>query len=268
MCFFLCIAWELRGNFYAWMMFVPLWLTFSYNVGAFTIWGSGFLQHKIIDYAGGYVIHISSGVAGFLWIGWTGFNGGSPFNAGLITSLAIINTHICTPTSLLVWLALDMAVDKKSSVIGAVQGMITGLVCITPGAGMFHLTLHVCTSSQKGEYILIDIYDTCMGSSPNGDDVRINSMVYNDGLAQKISILLKRGRYIRGLPYTCGGSYGLGLLHSGLRQMRIDEEDLEFGDDAVHRQEAYALWGDGERMPKPHRLRILPICRRLVSTPI
>ena len=80
------------------------------------------------------IIQILGG-AGFLWIGWTGFNGGSPFTAGVITSLAIINTHICTATSLLVWLALDMTVYKKSSVIGAVQGMITGLVCITPGAG-------------------------------------------------------------------------------------------------------------------------------------
>lgn len=70
-----------------------------------------------------------------MWLGWTGFNGGSPFAANLIASLAIVNTHICTATSLLVWVSLDMVVYKKSSVIGAVQGMITGLVCITPGAG-------------------------------------------------------------------------------------------------------------------------------------
>ncbi|XAR73722.1 hypothetical protein NMG60_11007789 [Bertholletia excelsa] len=157
-----------RMNFYAWMAFVPLWLTLSYTVGAYTIWGPGFLEEqKIIDFSGGYVIHLSSGVAGFtaaywvgprhshdrqnfppnniihmmggagfLWLGWTGFNGGSPMSAGLITSLAILNTHLCTATSLLVWLSLDMLVYKKSSVIGAVQGMITGLVCITPGAGV------------------------------------------------------------------------------------------------------------------------------------
>ncbi|KAG6404300.1 hypothetical protein SASPL_136546 [Salvia splendens] len=95
-----------RMNFYAWMMFVPLWTTLSYAVGAHTIWGKGFLTDRIIDYAGGYVIHLSSGVAGltaaywvgprhredrqhfppnniinmlggagFLWMGWTGFNG-------------------------------------------------------------------------------------------------------------------------------------------------------------------------------------------------
>lgn len=73
--------------------------------------------------------------AGFLWLGWTGFNGGAPFAAGRITSLAILNTHICTATSLLIWVSMDIIVYKKSSVIGAVQGIITGLVCITPGAG-------------------------------------------------------------------------------------------------------------------------------------
>ncbi|XP_041020113.1 ammonium transporter 2 member 3-like [Juglans microcarpa x Juglans regia] len=156
-----------RMNFFAWMMFVPLWLTLCYTIGAFTIWGGGFLEPAIIDYAGGFVIHLSSGVAGFtaaywvgprhthdrqnfppnniihmlagagfLWMGWTGFNGGAPFSVNEIASLAVVNTHICTATSLLVWVSLDMFFYKKSSVIGAIQGMITGLVCITPGAGV------------------------------------------------------------------------------------------------------------------------------------
>lgn len=59
-----------RMNFYAWMIFVPLWLTFSYTIGAFTIWGGGFLDEYIIDYAGGFVIHLSSGVAGFTAAYW------------------------------------------------------------------------------------------------------------------------------------------------------------------------------------------------------
>ncbi|CAK9179768.1 unnamed protein product [Ilex paraguariensis] len=155
-----------RMNFYAWMFFVPLWLTFSYTIGAYTVWGGGFLYGLVIDFSGGYVIHLSSGVAGFtaaywvgprhsqdrqnfppnniihvlggagfLWLGWTGFNGGSPLSAGTVAPVAILNTHLCTATSLLVWLFLDITFYNKSSVIGAVQGMITGLVCITPGAG-------------------------------------------------------------------------------------------------------------------------------------
>ena len=60
-----------RMNIKAWMVFVPLWLTFSYTVGAFSIWGGGFLfQWGVIDFSGGYVIHLSSGIAGFTAAYW------------------------------------------------------------------------------------------------------------------------------------------------------------------------------------------------------
>ena len=59
-----------RMNFYAWMFFVPLWLNFCYTTGAFTIWGHGCLQPYIIDYAGGFVVLLSSGVAGFTAAYW------------------------------------------------------------------------------------------------------------------------------------------------------------------------------------------------------
>lgn len=60
-----------RMNIKAWMAFVPLWLIFSYTVGAYSIWGGGFLyQWGVIDYSGGYVIHLSSGVAGFVAAYW------------------------------------------------------------------------------------------------------------------------------------------------------------------------------------------------------
>jgi len=60
-----------RMNFIAWMLFVPLWVTFSYSIGAFSLWGGGFLfQWGVIDYSGGYVIHLSSGVAGFTSAYW------------------------------------------------------------------------------------------------------------------------------------------------------------------------------------------------------
>ncbi|XWS45613.1 hypothetical protein CRYUN_Cryun15aG0151300 [Craigia yunnanensis] len=327
-----------RMNFYAWMMFVPLWLTFSYTVGAFTVWGAGIFHQKIIDYAGGYVIHLSSGVAGFtaaywvgprhsrdrqhfppnniiqtlggagfLWIGWTGFNGGSPFTAGLITSLAIINTHICTATSLLVWLALDMAVYKKSSVIGAVQGMITGLVCITPGAGLVDPWAAVLMGMMSGTipwYTMMVLHRKSAFFQSVDDTLAVfHTHAVAGVLGGLLSGLFARPNLLRMMYHS--DSYGPGLFHSkgevhrGIRQMgyqllgaifitawnaavssiiclfisrivnlRMDEEDLEVGDDAVHGEEAYALWGDGERMPKPRRFRIPPICRRLVSSPL
>ncbi|CAL5357014.1 unnamed protein product [Camellia sinensis] len=104
---------------------------------AYALWGDGERHpplprhsHDRQHFPPNNIIHMLGG-AGFLWLGWTGFNGGSPMSAGTIAPLAIVNTHLCTATSLLVWLSLDMLVYKKSFVIGAVQGMITGLVCIT-----------------------------------------------------------------------------------------------------------------------------------------
>jgi ammonium transporter, Amt family len=157
-----------RMNFMAWMVFVPLWLTFSYTVGAFSLWGGGFLATRgVIDYSGGYVIHLSSGTAGFvgsywvgprlkqdredfrpnnvllalvgagiLWLGWNGFNGGDPYAASPDAGAAVLNTNVTTAMSLLTWTILDIIFFKKPSVIGAVQGMITGLVAITPAAGV------------------------------------------------------------------------------------------------------------------------------------
>jgi Amt family ammonium transporter len=158
---FLC-----RMNFKAWMIFVPLWITFAYTPGAFSLWGGGWaFQRGVIDYSGGYVIHVSSGTAGFvgawwigprlkqdrenfkphnillalvgcgiLWIGWNGFNGGDPYTASPDAGAAVLNTNITTAVSLLTWTFLDLIFFKKPAVIGAIQGMITGLVAITPAA--------------------------------------------------------------------------------------------------------------------------------------
>ncbi|KAJ9143028.1 Ammonium transporter [Pleurostoma richardsiae] len=157
-----------RMNFYAWLIFVPLWVTLSYTVGAYSLWGGGFLfKLGTIDYSGGYVIHVSSGTAGFvgsywigprlvkdredmrpnnviavligagiLWLGWNGFNGGDPYTASADAGVAVLNTNLCTAVSLLTWTLCDTLYFKKPSVIGAVQGMITGLVAITPAAGV------------------------------------------------------------------------------------------------------------------------------------
>jgi Amt family ammonium transporter len=73
--------------------------------------------------------------AGILWVCWNGFNGGDPYAASPDAGVAVLNTNICTAMSLLVWTTLDFIFFKKPSVIGAVQGEITGLVAITPAAG-------------------------------------------------------------------------------------------------------------------------------------
>ncbi|PWA80107.1 ammonium transporter, Ammonium/urea transporter [Artemisia annua] len=314
-----------RMNFYAWMLFVPLWLTFSYTVGAYTIWSTnGWLSTMgIIDYSGGYVIHLSSGVAGFtaaywvgprltkdrerfppnniilmlagaglLWMGWTGFNGGDPYEASGDASLAVLNTHVCAATSLLTWLILDVIFFKKASVIGAVQGMITGLVVITPAAGVV----------QGYSAIIMGIFS---GSIPWFTMMVVHK---KSELLQKVDDTMAvlhthaiagiLGGILTGLfsePYLCELFYGhatenMGLLvgfnhgtsesvRRGFRQMgiqilgiifvvtlnivmtslvclfvrlivplRMSDEDMEIGDEAAHGEEAYAIWGQGERL--------------------
>ncbi|KAI4386845.1 hypothetical protein MLD38_004739 [Melastoma candidum] len=335
-----------RMNFYAWMFFVPMWLTCCYTIGAFSIWGGGFLDKpdgiSIIDYAGGFVIHLSSGVAGFtaafwvgprhsrdrqhsppnniihmlggagfLWLGWTGFNGGSPFAVGRTASLGILNTHICTASSLLVWLCLDMIFYQKSSVIGAVQGMITGLVCITPGAGLVESWAAALMGVLSGSvpwytmmvlhrrYAFFQKVDDTLAvfhthavagllggllsgvfAKPSLLEMMYGRNKYNPGLLY--SILDHRpGDGLRQLGYQLIGALFITawnvvftslicILISRIVNLRMAEDDLEIGDDAAHGEEAYAVWGDGERMPttSPWRLQATPripfLCRRII----
>ena len=153
-----------RMNFKAWMLFVPLWMTAVYPVGAFLIWGGGWLaQQGAVDYSGGYVIHVAAGISGvvaaavvgprllkdrlennpsnllmaiagggLLWLGWNGFNGGDPYSANADAAAAVLNTNLATATALIVWMMLDVFMTGKSNVAGMINGMIAGLIAITP----------------------------------------------------------------------------------------------------------------------------------------
>ena len=156
-----------RVNFKAWIPYVVLWITAVYAVNAFLLWGGGyFAAHGALDYSGGYVIHLSAGISGFvfawvigprlqrdrevdapnnllmvacgaglLWLGWNGFNGGDSYYAGADASAAVLNTNLATAVAMMVWIAWDYIFRDKPSMLGAVNGMITGLVGITPAAG-------------------------------------------------------------------------------------------------------------------------------------
>ncbi len=156
-----------RMNLKAWMIFVPLWSLLVYSVNAFTIWGGGWLaQLGVVDYSGGYVIHVAAGISGFvaalvvgprtlqdqrdfkpnnmllavmgagiLWLGWNGFNGGDPYFANADAAAAVLNTNLATAMAMLTWFFLEMGLNRKLSIVGAINGMICGLVAITPAAG-------------------------------------------------------------------------------------------------------------------------------------
>jgi len=123
-----------RIKFSAWCLLVPLWSTCVYCVDAFMLWGGGyFAQEGALDFSGGYVIHMSAGVSGFvaawvigprllrdrqhalpnnlvmaavgagiLWLGWNGFNGGDPYYAGASMAAAVVNTNLATGVGVLV----------------------------------------------------------------------------------------------------------------------------------------------------------------------
>ena len=156
-----------RVNFKAWIPFVPAVDHVRLRVDAFLIWGGGFFaQHGAVDYSGGYVIHLSAGVAGFvaaavigprlqrdreidapnnvamvavgaglLWLGWNGFNGGDPYAANMSASAAVLNTNLCTAVAFLVWVGVGLPDRPQAVADRRRQRMITGLVAITPAAG-------------------------------------------------------------------------------------------------------------------------------------
>ncbi|XP_022744268.1 ammonium transporter 3 member 2-like [Durio zibethinus] len=312
-----------RMNFRAWILFVPLWFTLSYTIAAFSIWSpEGWLAKLgVIDFAGGFVIHLSSGVAGFtaafwvgpraekdrhnfppnniilmlagaglLWMGWSGFNGGAPFAASTISALAVLNTHICTATSLLTWLLLDNFFFGKPSVLGAIQGMITGLVCITPAAGVVQCWAAIIMGIISGSvpwYTMMVLHNKVKLLKLVDDPMAI---FHTHAIAGALGGILT-GFFA--VPKLCrlfymvsdwekylGLAYGLeyGRTSAGFKQMgiqlaamlfviilnivmtsiicwliglivplRLSDEELELGDDAVHGEQAFALCHDREK---------------------
>ena len=169
-----------RVKFWPLMLFIVLWSTIVYYPIAHMVWywagpdflpanpnDHGFLFGKgALDFAGGTVVHINSGIAGLmgclvlgkrigykseliaphslpmtyigaclLWVGWFGFNAGSNLEANGITAVAFINTYVATAAAALAWALLEQIVHKKPSLLGAATGAVVGLVAITPASG-------------------------------------------------------------------------------------------------------------------------------------
>ena len=153
-----------RISFRFWCLFTPIWLLLVYAPLAHMVWGGGFLG-KDLDFAGGTVVHISSGVSalvlaaligarkqwptsirpphdvtqillgtGLLWFGWFGFNGGSQLSvAG--AELPFTTTHVAAAAGLVAWSLVESFRDGKPTAVGMATGAVAGLVGITPAAG-------------------------------------------------------------------------------------------------------------------------------------
>jgi len=158
-----------RARFSAVLVFTVIWLTFAYIPIAHMVWASGgwLFERGALDFAGGTVVHINSGVAALvgayvigkrigygkesmqphnlpmamigaslLWVGWFGFNAGSALSANETAALAFFNTLIATAGGILAWLFAEWRHKGKPSLLGAISGAVAGLVGITPGAGL------------------------------------------------------------------------------------------------------------------------------------
>lgn len=148
----------------AWVIFITIWACVVYLPIAHWVWGGGWLMNMgALDFAGGTVVHINSGItalavalvlgkrkdisliphnlgyavlgAGLLWVGWMGFNGGSGLGANGLAANAMLVSNIAAAAGLIVWTIIDTITIGKPTVLGAISGGVAGLVGITPAAG-------------------------------------------------------------------------------------------------------------------------------------
>jgi Amt family ammonium transporter len=156
-----------RMKFAAYLLFTTLWVSFVYFPVCHWVWGGGWLaQMGALDFAGGTVIHLNSGVAalvcaivigkrkgwgkeamhphnvpmtvlgaGILWFGWFGFNAGSALSAGPVAALALMTTQLATGAGALTWVFAEWKIQGKPTTLGAASGAVAGLVAITPACG-------------------------------------------------------------------------------------------------------------------------------------
>lgn len=158
-----------RMKFSTWLVFVAIWTAAVYAPIVHMVWGGDgalLFDAGALDFAGGTVVHMNGGLAGLvlailvgkrknypkvamkpmsimltalgaalLWFGWFGFNGGSAFGANAIAGLAYLTTALAPSVAAITWMILEYITYKKITLLGAVSGIVAGLVAITPAAG-------------------------------------------------------------------------------------------------------------------------------------
>jgi Amt family ammonium transporter len=290
-----------------WIIFVPAWCTFVYCVNAMLLWGGGYWAHEgALDYSGGYVIHLAAGVSGFVaawvigprlardraawvphsltmvgvgagivWLGWNGFNGGDPYFSGADAATAVINTNAATAAALLTWVLMDMVLSKskKPTFLGAFNGMLCGLVGITPCAGYVSgsgalwvgiidsaivwfawtylqpITLKKVDDASGVVYthglaglcggLLVGIFAdpaVTVYASASGSPVTVKGLLYGHPKQLLIQLLAALTVIVWDGLITFLLLKIIGLFTGGLR---IPDDQLEIGDAAVHEEEAY-----------------------------
>jgi Amt family ammonium transporter len=171
-----------RKRFKAFVIFTLLWATFVYDPIAHWVWGGGWLgQLGALDFAGGTVVHITSGVsalvaalvlgrrvgygrealephdatmtvlgASLLWFGWFGFNAGSAITAGGLAANAFVVTNTAAAMAALTWMTVSWLHKGAPSVLGAAAGAVAGLVAITPASGYVDVSASILIGLGAG----------------------------------------------------------------------------------------------------------------------
>ena len=177
-----------RVKFKAYVVFMLAWMTVIYLPLCHMVWGKGGYLNwalggkiPVLDFAGGTVVHISSGVSalvfaimlgkragfprepmvphnvafsligtGLLWVGWFGFNAGSALNAGSLATSAFAATHFSAAAAALSWAAVEWKLKGRPSVLGAASGMVAGLATITPASGFVTIPAAFCIGLVAG----------------------------------------------------------------------------------------------------------------------
>ncbi len=177
-----------RVKFSAYLLFTVLWVSLVYFPLAHMVWGKGGLFNwalggkiPVLDFAGGTVVHISSGISalvcalmlgkrlgyprepmpphnvvlsligtGLLWVGWFGFNAGSAVNAGKLATSAFAATHFSASAAALSWVCCEWSRKGKPSVLGAASGMVAGLATITPASGFVSISASLLIGLAAG----------------------------------------------------------------------------------------------------------------------
>jgi len=177
-----------RMKFSAYVLFTVMWVTVVYFPLCHMVWGHGGMfnwalggKFPVLDFAGGTVVHVSSGVSalvcalvlgkrvgfprepmpphnvvlsligvGLLWVGWFGFNAGSAVNAGALASSAFAATHFSAAAAALGWAGAEWLTKGKPSVLGVASGMVAGLATITPASGFVSVPVASCIGLTGG----------------------------------------------------------------------------------------------------------------------
>ncbi len=172
-----------RKRFKAFVLFSLLWATFVYDPVAHWVWGTGGWLRMLgtLDFAGGTVVHITSGIsalvaaivlgkrrkagqetfdphdltmvvlgAGLLWFGWFGFNAGSALTSGGLAASAFVVTNTAAAMAALTWMTVSWIVHRRPSVLGAAAGAVAGLVAITPASGYVNVAASIIIGLGAG----------------------------------------------------------------------------------------------------------------------